>query len=138
MIFKISIYIMLCVTLLSEIVFGIYNREFNFIVTTLLIILTTYNSDKINDLQKENQELRSLIKDRERESEQRGWGEYVQAYAIWKKFSCYVNDFFNDRKSSSYDYCHYSIIAMIETIREVRAITFETIIGVQYFICSSR
>ena len=72
MIFKISIYIMLCVTLLSEIVFGIYNREFNFIVTTLLIILTTYNSDKINDLQKENQELRSLIKDRERESEQRG------------------------------------------------------------------
>ena len=72
MIFKISIYIMLCVTLLSEIVFGIYNREFNFIVTTLLIILATYNSDKINDLQKENQELRSLIKDRERESEQRG------------------------------------------------------------------
>ena len=72
MIFKISIYIMLCVTLLSEIVFGIYNREFNFIVTTLLIILATYNSDKINDLQKENQELRSLIKDRERASEQRG------------------------------------------------------------------
>ena len=56
MIFKISIYIMLCVTLLSEIVFGIYNRGFNFIVTTLLIILATYNSDKINDLQKENQE----------------------------------------------------------------------------------
>ena len=56
MIFKISIYIMLCVTLLFEIVFGIYNRGFNFIVTTLLIILATYNSDKINDLQKENQE----------------------------------------------------------------------------------
>ena len=72
MIFKISIYIMLCVTLLSEIVFGIYNREFNFIVTTLLITLTTYNSNKINDLQKENQELRSIIKDRERASEKRG------------------------------------------------------------------
>ena len=72
MIFKISICIMLFVTLLSEVVFGIYNRGFNFIVTTLLIILDAYNSDKINDLQKENQELRSLIKDWERASEQRG------------------------------------------------------------------
>ena len=71
--FKISICIMLFVILLSEVVFDIYNRGFIFIVTTLLIILDAYNSDKINDLQKENQELRSLIKDRERASEQRGW-----------------------------------------------------------------
>lgn len=70
--FKISICIMLFVILLSEVVFDIYNRGFIFIVTTLLIILDAYNSDKINDLQKENQELRSLIKDRERASEQRG------------------------------------------------------------------
>ena len=61
MIFKISICIMLFVIFLSEVVFGIYNRGFIFIVTTLLIILDAYNSDKINDLQKENQELRSLI-----------------------------------------------------------------------------